>query len=338
VVLALTGPGAAVADWVRDAIEGNDGSTRPLTSLPANGRLLVQSGQGPWIVSEDGSKRRLGPYREATWSPHGLFVAATRPNELLALDTKGAVRWSLARNGGVQRPRWSPDGFHIAYLSGKELRVVAGDGTGDMRIGPAARVAAAWRPSSKLPELAYSEPGGAIRVIDGSSGLALQRFGSGGVPTQLEWSSDGRSLLALSPAGVRVFTGARYRAKYSLPAGMEAQAAAFAPSGRTIALISRNRAGSRTRLSLLRTRGARITEERALLSTAGRFDGLAWSPSGDWLLASWPTANQWLFIRVPNASGPAGKVVTVSDVAGQFDPAGTGAPASPVPGGWCCPR
>src|SRR4051812_15270107 len=70
--LALTGPGAAVADWVRDAIESGGGLSRPLTSLPGPGRLLVESGQGAWIVSEDGSKRRLGRYRDATWSPHGL--------------------------------------------------------------------------------------------------------------------------------------------------------------------------------------------------------------------------------------------------------------------------
>src|SRR4051812_3655064 len=205
-VLALTGPGAAVADWVRDAIDQGDGSTRPLTSLPASGRVLVESGQGPWIVSEDGSKRRLGRYQEATWSPHGLFVAATRRNELLALEPKGAVRWSLARRGGVRRPRWSPDGFHIAYLSAGSLRVVAGDGTGDIRLGRARDVAPAWQPGSKLPVLAYVEPAGAIRVMDGSAaGPTVWRVARGPAPTQLEWAPDGSTLFALSSDRLRVF-------------------------------------------------------------------------------------------------------------------------------------
>src|SRR5919108_369433 len=38
-----------------------------LFSLPSPGRLLVASDAGVWVVREDGSKRLLGPYREASW-------------------------------------------------------------------------------------------------------------------------------------------------------------------------------------------------------------------------------------------------------------------------------
>ncbi len=333
---ALTGPGAAVADWVRDAITQNNASTRPLTSLPSSGRLLVESGQGPWIVSEDGSKRRLGDYQEATWSPKGLFVAVTRPNELLALEPKGAVRWSLARSGGVRRARWSPDGFHIAYLSGGSIRVVAGDGTGDARLGPARNVAPAWQPRSKLPVLAYVDQAGAIRVTQASAGPPLWRVESGPVPTKLEWSADGSALLALSAGRLRIFdAGGRLTATHFLPRGTLADDAAFARSGKSIALVSRNAAGTRGLVTVLRPGDGGFTERR-VLSAPGRFGRLAWSPNGDWLLASWPSADQWLFIRIPNGTGPPGKVVTVSGVAGQFDPGETGIPASPVPDGWCC--
>ena len=55
-----------------------------MRALPAAGELLVESAQGPWIVHDDGSKRLLGDSDAATWSPHGLFVAATGGRELVA--------------------------------------------------------------------------------------------------------------------------------------------------------------------------------------------------------------------------------------------------------------
>ena len=204
---------------------------RPLTSLPAEGRVLVESGNGPWIVSSDGSKRRLGSYDDASWSPHGLFVAATRPGELVALDPKGNVRWSLARGAGVHEPRWAPDGFRIAYLSGASVRVVAGDGTGDRALGVSAQAAPAWRPGPGHV-LAYAGPKGDLRVVDADTGRALWRaFGS--LPTELLWSADGSRLLALAPDALRVYDRAgRMVGTRALPAGTRAETAAFATSGR----------------------------------------------------------------------------------------------------------
>ena len=119
-----------------------------LVHVPGGGRLLVQGGDGAWVVFADGAKRRLGGYAGAAWSPHGRFVIAWQGSELTALDPGGRVRWSLARAGRVDMARWAPvDGFRIAYLAGDELRVVNGDGTGDRRFAAARRdVAPAWRP------------------------------------------------------------------------------------------------------------------------------------------------------------------------------------------------
>jgi hypothetical protein len=335
--LALTGPGAAVADWVRDAIAPDGGNSRPLTSLPAPGRLLVESGQGAWVLAQDGSQRRLGPYRDATWSPHGLFIAAARQNQLVALDPKGDVHWTLARRAGVAQPRWSPDGFKIAYLSGGTLRVVAGDGTGDTSIGAAAPIAPAWQPGAKLPVLAYVDRAGAVRVVAGGSRPAVWRSAPGLGAEALQWSPDGGTLLALSADTLRLFAAdGRLVLAHELPAHDVAERASFDASGRTIALVSRNAAGTRSRVTLLGIREP--VRERRLLAGAGRFDGLAWSPDDDWLVVSWRTADQWLFMRVGAGNGPARKVVTFSNVGEQFDPGGSGSPAAPVPAGWCCAR
>ena len=90
----LTPPGQAVAEWLEDAVRpGRDDAREALVSLPARGRLLVTSERGPWIVDHDGSKRLLGAYEDASWSPQGLFVVATRGHEVIALEPGGRPRW-----------------------------------------------------------------------------------------------------------------------------------------------------------------------------------------------------------------------------------------------------
>ncbi len=98
----LSPPGRAVLDELRDAV-GVEKAQPALFSLPAPGRLLVLADSGAWVVAEDGSKRRLGPYREASWSPFGRFVAASRRNELVAL-TPGGRRALVDRAAGCALP------------------------------------------------------------------------------------------------------------------------------------------------------------------------------------------------------------------------------------------
>ena len=151
----LSPPGRAVLDEIREAV-GVDESAPALFSLPASGRLLVTADSGAWVVDEDGSKRLLGAYREASWSPFGAFVVATKPNELVALEPDGDVRWTLARPD-VRFPRWggTRTDTRIAYLSGSELRVVGGDGKGDRLVDRRAAdraplLAPGYRPRPRL--------------------------------------------------------------------------------------------------------------------------------------------------------------------------------------------
>ena len=118
----LSPPGRAVLDEIREVV-GVERAQPALFSLPAPGRLLVSSDAGVWVVQQDGSKRLLGDYREASWSPFGRFVVAARENELAALEPDGDVRWTLARPG-VRSPRWGGigDGYPDRVSSGR-LRV-----------------------------------------------------------------------------------------------------------------------------------------------------------------------------------------------------------------------
>ena len=126
---ALTGPVRAVLVDIREAV-GEKNAAPALFALPAPGRLIVYSTDGPWIVDRDGSKRLLDRYDELSWSPHGKYVAATRRQELFAIEPNGDVHWSLARTGRISVPTWggTRDDTRIAYLgAGPNLRVSANE-------------------------------------------------------------------------------------------------------------------------------------------------------------------------------------------------------------------
>jgi hypothetical protein len=154
-----------VLDEIREAV-GAEKAQPALFSLPAEGRLLVTSDAGAWVVDPDGSKRLLGRYREASWSPFGRYVVAARPNELVALTPEGTVRWSLSRPD-VRLPRWGGTraDTRIAYFSRGRLRVVNGDGTGDRLLDAnAALRAPVWRAGMRHV-LVYATRGGRVRAV-----------------------------------------------------------------------------------------------------------------------------------------------------------------------------
>src|SRR5215207_1107992 len=180
VTIAATPPGAAVGEWVRDRMDpppqpAPEAAATPATRLPAPGRLLVRGAHGVAVVASDGTRTALGRFDGATWSPHGLHVAAWRGTQLSALTPGGALRWRVAAPQRVVAARWSPDGYRVAYLTADDrVRVVAGDGTGDRSFADARPAIPAWRPSSPHV-LALVSPAGRIEVGDVDTGVLVAR-------------------------------------------------------------------------------------------------------------------------------------------------------------------
>jgi hypothetical protein len=319
-----------VRHWVRDAVEPTREPAAPaLTSLPAPGSLLVDSAKGPWIVREHGSKRLLGAYRESSWSPRGLYVAATSEHELAAIDPLGEVRWALARGGPVRGPAWAPDGYRVAYLNGGEIRLVAGDGSGDrlldMGVAP---IAPSWQWGGERV-LSYVTRGGRVRTLQTDTGRVLFEARVPPGTISLAWSANGERLLIVGRRWIEALDRRGGRAwAVEAPAGTDIGAAAIAPGGDRAATVLVSASGGHSRLAMLGPGG----DGRVLFAGLGRFDGVTYSPDGRWLLLAWRSADEWLFL---NPDRPR-RVVAVADIAAQFDPGTTSPPSFPAVAGWCC--
>jgi Tol biopolymer transport system component len=272
----------------------------------------------------------LGSYGESSWSPHGLYVAATSRNQLAAVDPLGEVRWTLSRGGPVGMPAWSPDGERVAYMNGGELRLVAGDGTGDRLLEPrVASVEPAWEPG-RSRRLSFVARTGRVRTVEVDTGRAVFEAPAPVDPLQLGWSADGeRLLVATRTALVVLDPHGREVWRAEAPPGMDLVSAAISLDGDRVATVLVSKSGERSELALLGPGGHR----RTLFQGLGRFDEVVYSPDGEWLLLAWRSADQWLFL---NPADPR-RVVAISDIAAQFDPGTTSPPSFPKLAGWCCP-
>lgn len=325
-VLALTPAGGAVGGWIKDVVAGRPDARPALDSLPAPGSLLVSSAQGVWVVRPDGSKRRLGDYGRASWSPRGLFVAATGGHQLVVLEPDGDVRWTVSRPQPVADARWLPGtGFRIAYRTGAGLRVVGGDGKGDRLVAErVAPVAPAWRPVEEHL-LAYADRAGRIHLVATDTPSERWRTGPARPARGLEWSRDGKWLLAWSPNLIRVYgAGGRLDTAIRIPRRTYAVlAAAFKPDTRKLAYTVYEKKTGKSSVFV-------GSIER--FSGVGRFTKLTWSPDRKWLLVSWPSADQWVFLEIP---GGVRRIDAVGGITAEFDPGARGG-AFPLVEGWCC--
>ncbi|MGI8712621.1 MAG: hypothetical protein ACR2NR_05430 [Solirubrobacteraceae bacterium] len=323
-VMSLTPAGATVSRLISHAL-GVPHASRALVSLPTPGRLLISGPDGTWTVSADGSRTRIGSWRQASWSPHGLYIAVAAGDRLAAVNPNGVTQWALTRPA-VSDPRWyPPTGFRVAYRSGSTLRVVAGDGTSDHQFATGvAPVAPAWRPDHPY-QLAYAH-GEQVIVRDADTRRVIWARPARDVQ-KLGWSAGGARLLVITRTDIRALgAGGRTISTITLTPHSPAIDASLSPDGQTLALV---RGGADQGVTV-----ARLTSSRpALRSVLAGFGvrQVLWSPNGRWLLVSWPAADQWVFIAITGTP----RIAAVSRIARQFT-SQSQANGFPQLDGWCC--
>jgi hypothetical protein len=225
----------------------------------------------------------------------------------------------------VSTPRWSPDGFRIAYRAGDDMYVAVGDNTGGWLLArDVAATAPAWQPDRPDGDqvLAFAA-GPRIRIVavDGRRVLGVTRPGA--PPRELWWS--GRRLIAVGKDGARVYDRrGRLLRTLALPARLRAEGSALDPGGRRLAIAAPRAGGGASELLLYRLKGSARPER--IFVGPGLVEGLTWSIDGRLVALGLPGADQWVFLR------PTGELVeVVPNIASEFG-------GWARPGGWCYPE
>jgi hypothetical protein len=334
--IAFSPAGATVKRIINRALSPPQISRAPALSLPAPGKLLLSNGRGTWVVSAHGSVKRVGAWTQASWSPHGRYLAVASAGTLAAIDPTGALAWRLPERA-VSDPRWyAPSGYRVAYRSGGDLREVAGDGRGDHLLATqVAPIAPAWRPGHDF-QVAYVTRRGDIIVRGGDTGVVVWRSGPHpGRPVALSWSPTGTRLVFVTSAGAWLdLPGQAPPLRIKLPVRGPVLDATTSPDGRWLAVVRGattpdRQSGATTPQLQIADLTAPTRPARTLLSGIP-VSQPTWAPDSHWLLVTWSAADQWWFVR---ATGRA-RIIAESHVEAKLGPGGHLGPLQLD--GWCC--
>jgi hypothetical protein len=266
---------------------------------PPFGRVVAQGLGTAWLVPAHGAVVTFAGGEAVDYSRRFELVAIARRGRLEVVDERGAARWSRTVPDLAGAPRWSSARpARLAFLAGRSLRVVSGDGSQTLRLGPARDVAPAWRPG--LDQLAFVRPDGEVVVVSGT-GRVLAHCCTGRKPVALSWTGNAQHLVVSLRYSFAVLDpGLRVEWSLHSPAVLSAVAA---PIGTRFALLTVgvNASGApHTTLELYDARSSRSHRRLARSWTLG--GRVVWSPDARSLIVARPVLRDWLLITAGNGA------------------------------------
>ncbi|MFF5294580.1 PD40 domain-containing protein [Paractinoplanes globisporus] len=202
------------------------------------------------------------------------LVAYVRNGDIYV--SKGTAEKRLTTGGGRSRPRWSPDGKRIAYLTGAQLWTMNADGSGPRRLTTRAAAGPSWSPDGKW--IAFAS-------LSCSGGPGVYRIAAGGGTPEVLFPRDCRGEeLPPEPAG-NARQGTPTDRAGTAQAGTPTDRASNAQAGTPTDRASNARAGTPTDRAGTARAGA--LTDRAVTARVGTLtdrlrtdDAVAWSPDG----------------------------------------------------------
>jgi hypothetical protein len=209
VVMMTVAAGALAA---AGALHVSLGRTSKTSSHATASRLVLQPGMNGiaavidgrlWLTTKGGTRIEGLPVSSAELSPHALYVGAGIGHTLVAMAPNGRRAWAHATRGDVSAISWAPNGLLIAYVvhAGGGFQLRMIEGDGD---------------HDRLIDPSVR----AVRPSWRADGLALAYVGAGGHAVVYDLAHRSRSVTAVADG---------------------ADAVAYAPGGKALAIGSRHR-------------------------------------------------------------------------------------------------
>ena len=277
---------------------------RPVLVLAAAVILAAAVASPPGQAVLDSIREQVGVER----AQPALFSLPT-PGRLLVESPDGP--WIVQADGAkrllgaYREAAWSPFGRCVVAVRANELTALEPDG--DVRWSLA-------RPNVRFPRWAGTLTDTRIAYLSGTSLRVVAGDGTGDRLLR-------RNVAARAPVWL---PGEDFRIAFTDRRGRIV--VVDADSGRTLPKA----AGDDGNDPIIRHRGAAsevVVEGRVAFRGTGEFRDAVRSPDRRWVLVTWPTADQFVFVRI---AGPR-KIAAVSGITRQF-----GGGAFPRIAGWCC--
>jgi TolB protein len=188
------------------AISDGDADNLATAWSPVGDRLAFVTGRdgNSEIYAVDASGAGLGNLTQngasdlsPAWAPDGSMVVFSRDNQVFVMNSDGANQ-TLIRDEG-SKPRWSPSGTYIAYLTALGLARSGTTGTGELVLYTGPTASFEWSPDGSM--IAFcSRPTISTTYLHTvtSVGEAPVQLTTGGVDCDPHWSPDGTRIVFVS--------------------------------------------------------------------------------------------------------------------------------------------